>query len=158
MLESFHGKLSIFSYFVVSFHTLELLGTSRRHHLLWLLCKSIPDNFHSPSWSINDSIWIHSSQVSRTASVLLPMLSSSNLCASHRSCHIPEYCMSIKIDSNRAIFYYFWSGVHLESHCYIALDSVPWYRQENMPRNRAEVTQNVSEACSMALQEYLWRK
>lgn len=112
----------------------------------------------SRSWSIN-SIWIHSSQVSRTASVLLPMLSSSNLYASHRHCHVPEYCTASKIDSNRAIFYYSWSDVQLESHCYIALDSVAWRCQENMPRKRPqiEVKQNVSEACSMALQEYLWR-
>lgn len=35
------GKLSIFSYFVASFHLLELLDTSGRYLLLWLLHKSI---------------------------------------------------------------------------------------------------------------------
>lgn len=45
------GKLSIFLYFVVSFHLLELLDRSGRYLLLWVLHKSVPMS-SSPSQSM----------------------------------------------------------------------------------------------------------
>lgn len=152
VLESLHRKLSIFSYFVLSFHMLELQGTSRRHLLLSPLYKSLPEVFQPKPLNLLNSIWIHSSQVSRTVSVLLPMPSFSNLWGSHQSCHIPEYGMSIKIDSNRAILI----APEVTCTCKV-IATLHWIESFGIVRNtcqgRVEVIQNVNEACSMASQK-----
>lgn len=137
------GKLSIFLYFVVSFHLLELLDRSGRYLLLWVLHKSVPMS-SSPSQSMGFI------QLTWTA-----MDSHGCPCPICTVTQVATHLRTIQVSSNRATSNYSCSDVCLESHCCATLDPAPRYCREDVPRKQVELTWKACEVHSAARQGYL---